>query len=201
MRMRFEIMRARKISHVIRKISHFRRIPKDAASLNNTSNVSGDAFQYTRHDKNDYLNHNNQRYPLCNRRVCLITCLACFCVLRAPRDYVLYVSTYFLFSRALHACVPSSFCFVRAFIFFTCLTCLHFFTCSWFFIALLALSFLRAYILLMHCQAPINELICDLSSLLLLNSVIYQRLLSIFTSIKLHDFFLHDFLFSCNKKY
>ena len=117
MRMRFELMRARKISHVIRKISHFRRIPKDAAILNSTSNVSEGAFQYTRHDNNDYHNHNNQRYPLCNRRVCLITCLACLRVIRAPRDYVLYVSTYFMYSRALHAFVPSSFCFVRAFIF------------------------------------------------------------------------------------
>ena len=189
MRMRFELMRARKISHVIRKISHFRRIPKDAAILNSTSNVSEGAFQYTRHDNNDYHNHNNQRYPLCNRRVCLITCLACLRVIRAPRDHVLYVSTYFMYSRALHAFVPSSFCFVCAFIFFTCLTCLHFFTCSRFFKALLALSFLRAYILLMHMLiklTPINKLTCDFSSLLLLNSVIYQRLLSIFTSIKLH---------------
>ena len=116
-------------------------------------------------------------------------------------------------SRALRPCVPSCLYFVRVFIFyepyvplffyvhyvpsifyvsyfpsffdvstclqfFTGLTCLHFFTC---------LHFLRAYILFMYMLIKLtqfNELTYDCSCLLLVNSVIYQLLSSIFTSIK-----------------
>ena len=104
---------------------------------------------------------------------------------------------------------------LRAFIFFTCLTCLHFFTCLAClhflrvlraFIFLSALHALIFYVLYMplfftclhffkylyfiyvyanKTETQVNELTYDCSSLLLLNSVIYQRLSSIFTSIKL----------------
>ena len=53
---------------VTRNISHSRRIPKDAVFPKSTSDEPDDDFEYTRHDNNDNQNHNNRRYPLCNRK-------------------------------------------------------------------------------------------------------------------------------------
>ena len=69
------------------------------------------------------------------------------------------------------------------------LSCLHFLTC---------LYFLRAYISFMYILiklTQINELTCDWSSLLLVNSVIYQRLSIIFTSVKLVSYSAYFFFF------
>ena len=63
------------------------------------------------------------------------------------------------------------------------LTCLHFFTCLHF-----------IYVLLIKLT-QINELTYDSSSLLLLKSVIYKRLASIFTFIKLVSYSLWFSLF------
>ena len=94
--------------------------------------------------------------------------------------------------------------------FFTCLTCLHFLRALHVLIFLRALRaliflrvfiFLRVYILFMYILTnltQINERTYICSSLLLLNSVIYQCLSSIFTSIKLvsysayHDTFWNE---------
>ena len=121
--------------------------------------------------------------------------------------HVLYVLTYLTTTclRALTPYVPSFFMCLTCVSFFTCLTCLHFLHAlrsfifympyfPSFFTCLTCLHFLRAFIVL-HAYilftymliklTQINEFTYDCSSLLLLNSVIYQLLSSIFTSIKL----------------
>ena len=72
--------------------------------------------------------------------------------------------------------------FLRAFIFYML------YVPPFFLRAIIAFIFLRAFILFIYMiikLTQINELTYVRSSLLLLNSVIYQRLSSIFTSIKL----------------
>ena len=81
--------------------------------------------------------------------------------------------------------------------FFTCLTCLHIFTCLTCLYFFTCLDFLCVYILFMYTLIKliqINELAYDFSSLLLLNSVSYRLLSSIFTSIKLLPFSAWFFL-------
>ena len=102
------------------------------------------------------------------------------CASRALHVYVLYVLTYL---TCLCALVP-----LRR-------TSLHFFTCLKYPHFLRAFIFCVPYILfvssffvnwyLLTKLAQIDELTYDCSPLLLLNSVIYQRLKSIFTFIKL----------------
>ena len=104
-------------------------------------------------------------------------------------------------------------------IFLTCLTCLHFFTwltcplslralCAFIFFlhalyALLAcLHFFTCLRLLMYILKKLTqtkELTYDFSSLLLLNSLIYQHLSGIFTSIKLVSYSAWFFLFFVTK--
>ena len=48
--------------------SHFCRISKYAVFPSSTSDESDDDFEYNRDDNNDNYNHNNKRYPLCNRQ-------------------------------------------------------------------------------------------------------------------------------------
>ena len=127
-------------------------------------------------------------------------CLTCLRALRAHMPYVpsclraftSYVSSFFCMPY-----VPSVFYVHYLPSLFTYFTCPHFFKC---------LHFLRAYVPSFFYAPPFftclhfiyiyankalqfNELTYDCSPLLFLNSVIYQRLSSIFTSVEL----LHDF--------
>ena len=114
-----------------------------------------------------------------------LTCLTClhFLYVRALIFFVPYLSSFFV--RAL-----------SAFIFYVLFVPL-FYVPSFFYMlyvppfflrAIIAFIFLLAFILFIYMiikLTQINELTYVCSSLLLLNSVIYQRLSSIFTSTKL----------------
>ena len=96
-----------------------------------------------------------------------LTCLTCLTCVSALYVHVSYVA---LFSMCLQF-----FAWLTCPHFFrciTCLTCLHFFTCLYFIYMLTQLT-------------HINKVTYNCSFLLLLNSVICQRSLSFFTSIKL----------------
>ena len=57
-----------KSDSVVTRNYHFFRIPKDAGFPNNTSDESGDEFEYSRHDNNANHSKNNRCYPLTNRQ-------------------------------------------------------------------------------------------------------------------------------------
>ena len=114
---------------------------------------------------------------------------------------MLYALTYLTCLRAfvhLHRTCLHFLCVLRAFRFSTCLTCLECFTFFIFYVPHLPSIFyvpsvLCACILFMYMLiklTQINELTYDFSPFLLLNSVIYQRLLNIYTSIKLVIFWM-----------
>ena len=120
----------------------------------------------------------------------LCTCLHFFLrALRALRAFIFYVPYVLSFFYVPH--VPSVFlCVLHSFSFLRVSRALVFYVpyMSSFLRALRAFIFLRAYILFMYMLiklTQINKINYDCSCLLLLNSVIYQRLSSIFTSRKL----------------
>ena len=132
--------------------------------------------------------------------MCQITCLACLCAFPSSHAFASYVASFFTCLAWLHYWrVLRALSFLRALgalTFFTWLKWFHFVRVSRALILLCALralifyvpSFLRTFILFVHMLiklTQINELIYRCLHLLLLNSVIYQRLLSIFTSVKL----------------
>ena len=132
--------------------------------------------------------------------MCQITCLACLCAFPTSHAFASYVASFFTCLTWLHYLrVLRALSFLRALsalTFLTWLKCCHFVRVSRALIllcALRALIFLRAFIFTyFHFVCAYankidtnNELIYRCLYLLLFNSVIYQRLLSIFTSVKL----------------
>ena len=131
-------------------------------------------------------------------RACVPSChclVLAFNFLRALRALIFYMSYLPSFFTCLHflKCPTCPH-------FFTCLTCPHFLHAFIFSRAWRAFIFLPAFILFIYMlikHTQINELSNDCLSLLLLNSVIYQRLSSVF---HLSCYILHYFFFFLKQK-